>query len=72
MITREALREETAKAKLYYARQEGLEQGREQEKARVALNLLKTGSLSVEQISEITELSLEALEQIKIGKIKPF
>ena len=51
---------------------QGEARGKAQEKTRVALNLLKTGALSVEQISEVTELPLEAVEQIKVDNLKLF
>ena len=69
MITREALREETAKAKLYYATENARQQGLEQGLRQVALKLLK-GGFSVEDVSENTGLSLEAIKQLKAGEIK--
>ena len=60
MITREALREETAKAKLYYARQEG----EEKKATQIILNSLKMG-LSIDQISSITGSPPEIIESLQ-------
>ena len=73
MMTREALREKIAKAKLYNAtksaRQAGLKQGFEQVwKSQIALKLFKRG-FSVEDVSEDTGLPLETVKQLKAGEI---
>ena len=43
----------------------GFEIGRTKVKIKIAKNLLSSGDLSMEQISHITELSLEELEEIR-------
>ena len=46
------------------AKEQGIEQGREEERRTLAVKLLKTG-LSIEQVSEVTGLSIDFLIKLK-------
>ena len=53
---------------LRQSREEGREEGREEIKLEIVQNLLNTGNLSVAEISQITGLSIDQINQIKNHK----
>lgn len=48
--------------------QQGINQGKEENACQTAKLLLKTGKLSVEEIAEVTGLSLEKITQLRTEK----
>ena len=50
-----------------YREEKGIEQGIEQEKVKIAINMLNKG-YSIEQIAEITKLDFDSIKQLKNSK----